>query len=93
MPKDPSCAEKADGQRWRLFKNADAQSVARRRCTAQCAFLRHCHKGRVRLFFSEEKNQKTFAAALAQRYGIWPERGEGHRDNAGRGERAWQEHG
>jgi hypothetical protein len=26
-------------------------------------------------FFSEEKKQKTFASALAYRYGTWPDRG------------------
>jgi putative spermidine/putrescine transport system substrate-binding protein len=29
---------------------------------------------RTRVFFSEEKNQKTFESARAQRSGIWPER-------------------
>jgi hypothetical protein len=24
------------------------------------------------MFFSEEKNQKTFVSALVRRYGIWP---------------------
>jgi hypothetical protein len=26
------------------------------------------------MFFSEEKNQKTYASKLAARYGTWPER-------------------
>jgi len=28
------------------------------------------------MFFSEEKNQKTFVSALADRYETWPESGE-----------------
>jgi len=27
------------------------------------------------VFFSEEKNQKTFASARVRRYGTWPDRG------------------
>jgi hypothetical protein len=31
-------------------------------------------KAKAKMFFSEEKNQKTFNSALAYGYGIWPER-------------------
>jgi hypothetical protein len=32
------------------------------------------HKLRGSVFFSEEKNQKTFDSAQAYKYGTWPER-------------------
>jgi hypothetical protein len=31
----------------------------------------NAHKGSM--FFSEEKNQKTFISALAAKYGTWPD--------------------
>jgi hypothetical protein len=31
---------------------------------------------KVRFFFSEEKKQKTFILALADRSGTWPDRGD-----------------
>jgi hypothetical protein len=33
--------------------------------------------GEGRMFFSEEKNQKTFASAWVHRYGTWPGKGAG----------------
>jgi hypothetical protein len=37
-------------------------------------------EGKVSMFFSEEKNQKTFDSAPVRRSGIWPESGAAEDD-------------
>jgi hypothetical protein len=58
-------------------------TAERRTAFSACAGRRQA-KPRVwlRMFFSEEKNQKTFISAHADRYVIWPDGWENARDKS-----------